>query len=113
MGLVYRIIFFTPINLLAFVFGGTFISKGLLILINTFRNYKLTFNFSSPSKNYFDYLFILFCLIIYPLMSYFIQGSFARKIALGLPCLSTFFTFGFFMIASNLFPKYLLITPFV
>ena len=110
-GIVYHIIFFTAINKLAFVFGGFFILQGLLILINTFLKDKLSFSFSSQTKNYFGYFFILFGLIIYPIISYLVQGSFNRTIALGLPCPSTIFTFGFFMMAGNKLPKYLLIIP--
>ncbi len=110
-GIVYHIIFFTAINKLAFVFGGFFILQGLLILINTFLKDKLSFSFTSQTKNYFGYFFILFGLIIYPIISYLVQGSFNRTIALGLPCPSTIFTFGFFMMAGNKLPKYLLIIP--
>jgi hypothetical protein len=111
IGVVYHIIFFTAKNKLAFVFGAFFILQGVLILINTFLKDKLIFSFSSQTKNYFGYFFILFGLIIYPIISYFVQGSFNRTIALGLPCPSTIFTFGFFMMADNNLPKYLLIIP--
>ena len=111
MGIVYHIIFFTVINKLAFVFGGFFVLQGVLILINTFLKDKLIFSFPSQTKNYFGYFFILFGLIIYPIISYFVQGTFKRTIALGLPCPTTILTFGFFMMASNKFPKYLLIIP--
>lgn len=110
-GIVYHIIFFTEINKLAFVFGGFFILQGVLILINTFLEDKLIFSFSSQAKNYFGYCFILFGLLIYPIISYFVQGTFSKTIVLGLPCPSTIFTFGFFMMAGNKFPKYLLIIP--
>lgn len=110
-GIVYHIIFFTAINKLAFIFGGFFILQGLLILITTFLKDKLSFRFSSQTKNYFGYFFILFGLIIYPFISYFAQGSFTGTISLGLPCPSTIFTFGFFMMADNKFSKYLLIIP--
>ncbi len=111
MGMAYHILFFSVINKLAFVFGAVFIVQGLLILINTFLADKLTFSYFSKRKNYFGYFFILFGLIIYPLLSYFIQGSFNTTIAPGLPCPSTIFTFGFFMMTGNKFPKYLLIIP--
>ena len=112
IGIMYHIIFFTAINKLAFVFGGFFILQGVLILIHTFLKDTLIFSVStSQTKNYFAYFFILFGLIIYPIISYFVQGSPNKTIALGLPCPSTIFTFGFFMIASNKFPKYLLIIP--
>ncbi len=111
IGIVYHIIFFTAINKFAFVFGGFFILQGVLILVNTFLKEKLSFTFSSQIKNYFGYFFILFGLIIYPIISYFVRGSFNRTIALGLPCPSAIFTFGFFMMANNKLPKYLLIIP--
>ncbi len=111
MGLVYHIIFFTEINKLAFVFGGFFILEGILVLINIFSKDKLIFNFSFKIKDYAAYFFILFGLIIYPIIGYFIQGSFNRTIALGLPYPSTIFTFGFFMMTGNKFPKYLMIIP--
>ncbi|RMA58757.1 DUF6064 family protein [Ulvibacter antarcticus] len=111
IGIVYHIIFFTAINKLAFVFGGFFILQGVLILINTFLKDRLIFSFSSHTKNYFGYFFIIFGFIVYPIISYFVHGSFNRTIALGLPCPSTIFTFGLFMMASNKFPKYLLIIP--
>jgi len=111
MGLVYHIVFFSAINKLAFISGGVFIIQGVLILINTFFRARLTFDFSPKAKDYLAYFFILFGLIIYSIISYFIQGSMGRTIALGLPCPSTIFTFGFFMMTGNSLPKYLLITP--
>ena len=111
VGLVYHIIFFTVVNKLAFVFGVAFIIQGVLILINTFFTTRLTFKFSPQTKNYLGYFFIIFGLIIYPIISYFINGSLNRIISLGLPCPSTIFTFGCFMMTGNKFPKYLLIIP--
>lgn len=111
MGLVYHISFFSEINKAAFVFGGIFILQGLLILINTFIAEKLTFNFIPQTRDYFGYFFIVFGLLIYPVISYFAVGSAVRTIALGLPCPSTILTLGFFMLTNNKFPKYLLIIP--
>mgnify|MGYP000688446651 CR=1 FL=1 len=82
MGLVYHILFFATVNKSAFVFGAAFSVQELLILLNAFRNNKLTFSFSAQTKDYLAYFFILFGLIIYPILSYFIQGSFNRTIAL-------------------------------
>ncbi len=111
MGIVYHITFFSAINNLAFIFGIVFILQGLLIFTAIFQNNKLEFNFSNSIKNYFGYIFIVFGIIIYPVLSYFIQGSFPRTISLGLPCPTTIFTFGFFLMTTINFPKYLLIIP--
>ena len=113
MGLIYHIIFFTTITKLAFVFGAAFIIQGLLILMNTFSNDKLFFNSFAQTKDYTAYFFILFALIIYPVIGYFLQGSLTRTISLGLPCPSTIFTFGCFMMMGTNFPKYLLAIPSV
>lgn len=110
-GLVYHITFFTTINKVAYVFGGIFIIQGILLFINTFHKERLNFTFHSQTKNYIGYFFILFGLIIYPLIGYFTGLALVKTIALGLPCPSTILTFGFLMLTSNKFPKYLLIIP--
>jgi len=57
-GLVYHTLFFATVNKSAFVFGAAFIVQGLLILLNAFRNNKLTFSFSAQTKDYLAYFFI-------------------------------------------------------
>jgi len=112
-GAVYHLMFFTAINKPAFVFGGLFILQGLLFLLNTFSNSKIEYGFGEKAKDYLGYFFILFGLIIYPIIGYVVEGSASRIISLGLPCPSTIFTFGFLMLATNKVPKYLLISPFL
>lgn len=111
IGVAYHLAFFTAINKAAFLFGGIFILQGLFMLFNTFGKNRLIFIFTLHTKDYLGYFFILYGLIIYPIISYFVEGSFERTIVMGLPCPSTIFTFGFFMLTSNKFPKYLLIIP--
>jgi hypothetical protein len=111
MGLVYHILFFTEINKAAFVFWGIFIFQGILILINTFIKDRLNFTFSLTAEDYIGYFLILFGLIIYPVIAYLAEGSYGRTIALGLPCPSVIFTFGFLLLTNKKLPKYLLIIP--
>jgi hypothetical protein len=113
IGLVYHLLFFTAINKAAFLFGGLFILQGLFILYSTLGKNRLIFVFTLQTKDFLGYFFILYGLIIYPLISYFVEGSIGRTIVMGLPCPSTIFTFGFFILAGNKFPKYLLIIPFL
>ena len=110
-GIVYHIAFFTTINKAAFIFGGISVIQGALILISTFSKDRLTFSFNSGTKTHFGYFFILFALVIYPLVSYLSERIFIRTITLGLPCPSTILTFGFFMLTHDRFPKFLLIIP--
>lgn len=111
MGLAYHIGFFTEINKAAYIFGGIFILQGLLILFNTFVKNRLVFDFIPKTVNFLGYFFILFGLIIYPIIGYFMVDSFSKTISLGLPCPTTILTFGFLMLTNNKFPKYLLIIP--
>ena len=111
MGVAYHLTFFTVINKAAFLFGGIFILQGLLILFNTFINNRLVFIFTLQAKDYWGYFFILYGLIIYPIISYLIEGSLEKTIIMGLPCPSTIFTFGLFILSNNKFPQYLLIIP--
>lgn len=111
IGISYHLVFFTVINKAAFLFGGIFILQGLFILFNTFVKNRLIFTFAFQIKDYPGYFFILYGLIIYPIISYLAEGSFERTIVMGLPCPSTILTFGFFILTNNKFPKYLLIIP--
>jgi hypothetical protein len=111
IGIVYHIIFFTEINKASFIFGGISIVQGALILVATFSKDRFTFNFEPHAKHYLGYFFILFGLMIYPLIGYFIEGTFIRTITLGLPCPSTIFTFGFLMLTRDRIAKYLLVIP--
>lgn len=110
-GFAYHIGFFAEINKAAFIFGGIFILQGLLILFNTFVKGRLIFDFIPKTKDYLGYFFILFGLVIYPIIGYFMVDSLTQIISLGLPCPTTILTFGFLMLADNKFPKYLLIIP--
>ncbi len=94
MGLVYHFTFFAEINKAAYVFGGAFILQGSLILVNTFFKNRLIFISRLRATDYPGYFFILFGLVLYPLIGYFIEGTLARTITLGLPCPSTILTFG-------------------
>lgn len=109
-GLIYHIAFFSETNKAAYLFGLIFIIQGILILINAVNN-RLVFSFKLESRMYFGLFFILFGLIIYPTIGVFIHGTTNPIISLGLPCPTTIFTLGFFMLTNTRFPRYLLIIP--
>ncbi len=111
IGFAYHITFFTEINPAAFIFGFVFMLQGVLLLIATFIGNRLKFTFRPVAKNFSGYFFILFGLLIYPMISYLATGSLAKTIAIGLPCPSTILTFGFLMMTQSKFSKYLLIIP--
>lgn len=111
IGIAYHLLFFTGINKAAYLFGSLFILQGILFLLNTFSRNRLVFEFEWKPKDYIGYFFILYGLVIYPVISYFVEGSIEKTIVLGLPCPSTILTFGFLMLTTSKLPKYLLIIP--
>ena len=111
MGFAYHIKFFTEINKAAYYFGAIFILQGIFILFNTRVKNNLIFSFIPQTKDYLGYFFILYGLVLYPIFSILMADSIAKTISLGLPCPTTIFTFGFFILTNSKFPKYLLIIP--
>ena len=109
-GIFYHISFFTSINIAAYAFGSLFIIQGLLLFIELFRK-KLEFSFTGQLREYIGCFFILFGLILYPIINYLLETSFVKTNSLGLPCPTTIFTFGFLMLTNNKLSKYLLIIP--
>jgi ATP/ADP translocase len=60
---------------------------------------------------YFGYFFILYGLIIYPVVGYLIDPDLFRTISVGLPSPTIILTFGFLLLCDKKFSKYLLIIP--
>jgi hypothetical protein len=110
-GIVYHVTFFSAINNAANIFGGLFVLEGLYLLWEGVFRDRLKYEFSPTMKGYLGYFFILYGLLIYPVISYLIESQAERIISPGLPCPTTILTFGFFMLAAPKFPKYLLILP--
>lgn len=110
IGIVYHLIFFTAINKAAYLFSGLFVIQGFFFIIALYRK-QLVYQFEGKTREYLGYFFILFGLIIYPVISYFLEGNYTTTISLGLPCPTTIMTFGFLMLTTRRFPKYLLIIP--
>jgi len=111
IGIMYHLAFFTIINPAAYIFGGFFVVQGILFLYESVVRKRLEFEFKWQFPDFVACFFILFGLVIYPVLSYFMDNSLNTTIALGLPCPSTIFTFGILMLAGRKFPKYLLIIP--
>jgi len=111
MGIGYHYQFFTTINKAAWMFGSLFILQGIFILIETLIHNNLAQKSPHTKKVNVGYILIIYGLVIYPILSYFSEGLFPLTISVGLPCPTTILTFGFFLIYSEKFPRYLLIIP--
>lgn len=111
IGIVYHIIFFSSINPAAYIFGGLFIIQGIFFYIETFVRRNLVFNYMGTAKSNLALFFIVFGMIIYPVISFYLEGSMLKVISFGLPCPSVIVAYGFLMLTDKKFSKYLLIIP--
>jgi hypothetical protein len=112
-GLIFHIAIYSSSNSYAYAFGGIFILQGLFIIIETFNDNKLVYSVKTRNRYILGYILLAYGLIVYPLVSYIAQGSVTNIESLGAPCPTTIITFGFFMLTSVKFPRYLLIIPAV
>ncbi|MFW6223163.1 MAG: DUF6064 family protein [Bacteroidota bacterium] len=112
-GFVYYILSFAIVNrFAAYAFGAVFILQGIFFFVELTRK-KLQFSLKRSLQGYIAYFFIVYGLIIYPAVSLFYVDSFNETISLTLPGPTVIITFGFLMLTTPNFPRYLLILPSV
>lgn len=110
-GLVYHIVFFTSINQLAYVFGVLVILQALLFFIFGTLSQKLSFRPHSDVYSIVGGFFILYGILIYPLLGYVWGHVYPQSPTFGAPCPTTIFTFGLLLWTDRKLPKYLLVIP--
>ena len=110
-GLVYQYMFFSPINKAAVFFAVLFSIEGIFILYEGLMRKRLNFSFRQLPMNYAGTFFILYGLLIYPVIDLVSGHDLAGIISPGLPCPTTIMTLGFFLLTGRSFPRYLLIIP--
>ena len=113
VGLVYQIMFFSSINPAAYIFGAAFILQALLMLKSGVIDKKLQYGFIKDLNHYAGFVLIIYALIIYPLLNIYFGHIYPENPTFGLPCPTTIFTFGMFLLTLKRIPLYLLIIPFL
>lgn len=111
IGIVYHIGYFASINKAAYLFGSLFIVQGILFFV--MGSLKKLIHFT-PIWNNYTYIgsfFVVYGLVLYPLLGYFLEHRYPENPTFGLPCPTTIFTFGLLLWADPKLPKYLLIIP--
>lgn len=104
MGLVYQLGFFSTINKAAYVFGGLFLLHGGLLLWKGVFQGQLTYRLKRDSAGAAGILLIAFALVGYPLTGHFLGRVYPANPTFGLPCPTTIFTFGMFLLADRKVP---------
>jgi len=112
MGVAYHIVYFSRINPAAFIFGFLYVLQGVIFLgSGTFRG-KLSFGFGYKPLPIIGACFILYAMVVYPLLGIRFGHSYPRAPLFGVaPCPTTIFTFGLLLWATKSVPAYLLIIP--
>lgn len=113
IGIVYHLIFFTSINKAAYLFGILYIIQGLIFLFAVIIKSKLSFKFKSNSYGVIGCIFILYALVIYPILGHFLGHLYPKNPTFGLPCPTTIFTFGLLLWTDKLIPRYILLIPLI
>jgi hypothetical protein len=114
MGLFYHILHFSVINPAAWVFGMAFILQGLLFLVAGALFEKLTFRFRIKPLPVIGACFILYAMVIYPILGRSFGHLYPLAPMFGVaPCPTTIFTIGILLWTTKPVPGYLLIIPFL
>jgi hypothetical protein len=114
MGVFYHLAYFSWINPLARIFGLFYVLEGLLIVFAGTIQGKLEFRFRLQPIPMAGACFILYAMVIYPLLNLSFGHSYPKAPMFGVaPCPTTIFTFGLLLWASSQVPAYLLIIPLV
>jgi hypothetical protein len=111
MGLAYHLIHFTSINNAAYIFGTVFILQGVLFIYSGILKNDISFNFTLNAFSFTGSVFILYALLLYPILGYIFGHAYPKLPTFGLPCPTTIFTFGILFFTDKKIPKYLLIIP--
>ncbi len=113
-GALYHLMFFSPINKAAWLFGALFIVQALLFLFfGTIRN-QLPANKRYDAFSIIGLLFIAYAMAIYPILGILAGHGYPNAPMFGVaPCPTTIFTFGILLCMSGRIPGYLLIIPFL
>jgi len=113
IGIVYHLAFFTSINKAAYLFGLLFIVQGILFIYFGFVKQILYYEMRKDWLGNLGGLFVLYALIIYPILGMSFGHTFPQNPTFGLPCPTTIFTFGLLFFSIKKIPWYLILIPFL
>jgi hypothetical protein len=113
IGIAYHLVHFTSINKAAYLFGILNIAQGLLFMYTGLLRNKLQYKFRPDFYGISGVIFILYALVIYPILSHAFGHVYPEQPTFGLPCPTTIFTFGILLWTTVTVPKYVLIIPFL
>ena len=113
-GIAYHIVFFSTINKIAFGFGALFVIQGLLFLVSGLFKNQIVYEFKPNLASIVGILFIIYAMLLYPLIGYSLGHGYPFSPAFGLaPCPTVIYTFGMMLLAVKTLPRGMLIIPLI
>jgi len=113
IGLAYHLFFFTSINPAAYVFAVLNVVQGIVFLAYGVFRPRISFGFCRDVYGIMGALFVLYAMIVYPMIGYFLGHLYPKSPTFGLPCPTTIFTFGLLLWTNMKFPRIVLVIPFL
>lgn len=113
MGIVYHILYFSSVNPAAILFGSLFIIQGLVFTFFGIYRKSLEFKFELNTRSIIGVLFLIYGLLIYPLLSRSFGRAFPENPTFGLPCPTTIYTFGILLLSKDRVAWYIIAIPFL
>lgn len=110
IGVMYHWMHFTSINNAAWLFGAFFVVQALIFVYFGYRN-NTGFAFSNTATSWTGTLFIIYALVIYPLLGHAFGHTYPASPTFGLPCPTTIFTFGILLQGRRILPWWLWTIP--
>jgi hypothetical protein len=95
----------------ASVFGVLLVIQGIMFLGNSIKS-KLSFQLRGDIYSIFGVIFLLYAMVGYSVLGQFLGHVYPRFFQFGLvPCPTTIYTFGLFLLTDKKLPKYLFVIP--
>ena len=112
-GIVFCFIYWAPSHIFGYIFGICCTAQGLLFLYSLLRS-DITIGLPNKANMLIGVLFILYAVIGYQILGYYLDHIYPKFFAVGLvPCPTTIFTFGLFVIVNTKIPIKYVAIPFV
>jgi hypothetical protein len=114
IGFFYHLVNFSSINKMAYVFGPLFILEALIMLYAGLIKEYISFSFNFDRYSIIGSIFIIYSMVIYPLIGYFLGHGYPFSPGFGVaPCPTAIFTFGVLLFANKIITRHLIWIPLI
>ncbi len=112
-GIVFCFIYWAPSHIFGYIFGICCTLQGLMFLYSISRS-DLTIISRNNTYTFIGILFVLYAIIGYQIYGYYLGHIYPKFFAVGLvPCPTTIFTFGIFLIINKKTPIKYIVIPLI